>query len=80
VEGQLEEYEASYLSAEEWTLEVALGDRLLLEGLHGWRDGLSMLSLAVSRGQLPAVDEALLLLLEGNRKLIQVQILQASGV
>lgn len=73
IQDQLEEYASSYLTPEEWTLEVALADQLLQEGLECWMQGLERLQDSVQRGQPAQVSRGLELLLAGNHKLIQAE-------
>lgn len=73
VHGQLHDYAATYLTPEEWTLEVATADQLLLEGLECWMQGLTRLREAVESGNPLRVPGGLELLLGGNHKLIQVE-------
>lgn len=73
IQEQLTEYSSSYMTPEEWTLEVALADQLLQEGLECWMQGLIRLQEAVQRGQPGHVSRGLELLLAGNHKLLQAE-------
>lgn len=78
IEWQIEEHEATYLTPEEWTVEVFLADRLLSEGLSEWREGLLDLLARVDRSHRelrPGLER----LLEANRKLIQVDRLNSAS-
>jgi hypothetical protein len=77
VQRQLTEYTGLYLSPDEWTIEVAMGDQLLQEGLECWMQGLTRLCEAVAGNRPASVARGLELLLAGNYKLIQVERLAA---
>lgn len=77
VQRQLTEYAGVYLAPDEWTIEVALGDLLLQEGLECWMQGLARLHEAVVANRPGHVVRGLELLLAGNHKLIQVERLAA---
>jgi arsenate reductase-like glutaredoxin family protein len=68
-------YEDSYISHSEWTMEVALGDKLFLEGLTEWEESLNHLSACIPTKIEEDIMTGLDMLLEANKKLVMVQIL-----
>jgi len=65
-----EEYEDTYISPEEWTLEVATGDKILLEGLEEWEIGLNNLNLLLTEPEQERLDSAIQKIFEANKKLV----------
>jgi len=70
-----EDYEKSYISPEEWTLEVYTGDKLLSEGLAEWEEGLALLRQCFTERNKAEIDKAISLVFEGNKKLVLNQCL-----
>ncbi len=70
-----DDYEKSYISPEEWTLEVYTGDKLLSEGLNTWEKGLVALEQCFTPGNKEEIDNALSIVFEGNKKLVLNQYL-----
>lgn len=66
-----ESYESTYMEAAEWTLEVALADQLLREAHQLWLEGLDLLEISLEGEE--TTDQALNLLLEGNRQFVLVE-------
>lgn len=73
---QQEAYEQTYVMEGEWTVEVAMADRLLCEGVEGWLHGLERLESRLSRGARDLEDD-LSLLMDANRRLIYLERLVA---
>ncbi len=70
-----EDYEKSYISPEEWTLEVCTGDKLLSEGIDTWKEGLVALEECFTERNKEEIDKAISIIFEGNKKLILNQYL-----
>ena len=68
-------YEDSYISHSEWTMEVALGDKLFMEGLIEWEESLNHLSGCIATVNEEEIMSGLDMLLEANKKLVMVQML-----
>ncbi|MFP4499259.1 MAG: hypothetical protein ACLFQV_13705 [Vulcanimicrobiota bacterium] len=68
-------YEQIYIGKEEWTLEVSLGDRLLIEGIVAWEEALKQLKKGAENSNdnllLEGIDRAF----EANKTLALVQLL-----
>lgn len=64
------EYEDTYISPEEWTLEVATGDKVLLEGLNEWERGLMSLNDSMGLMDEDSLKRAMDKIYEGNKKLV----------
>jgi len=62
-------YEETYISPDEWTIEVYLGDKMLLEGLQGWGKGLNILKNCSNKDR-DNIDKALGIIYEANKKLV----------
>jgi hypothetical protein len=66
-------YEESYISPEEWTVEVAAGDRLFMEGINEFEEGLHFLeSHSVTREE-EKINEDIRKIYEANKKLVMNQ-------
>ncbi len=70
-----DDYEKSYISAEEWTLEVYTSDKLLSEGLNTWEEGLATLEQCFRDRSKEEIDNAISIIFEGNKKLVLNQYL-----
>jgi hypothetical protein len=70
-----EDYEKSYISPEEWTLEVYAGDKMLSEGLEEWEEGLTVLEYCFVNRNKEEIDKAISMVFEGNKKLVLNQYL-----
>jgi hypothetical protein len=68
-------YEESFISHNEWTMEVALGDKLFMDGLLEWEQALNFLTDCADSKNEEQITEGLDMLLEANKKLVMVQIL-----
>lgn len=73
---QREAYEQTYVMEGEWTVEVAMADRLLCEGVEEWLHGLDRLEARISGGGGDLEDD-LSRLMDANRKLIYLERLVA---
>ena len=69
IEAGRKDYENTYISADEWTLEVFLGDKMLLEGLDGWEKGLNFIK-KCNDLSIDSVEKVLDDIYEANKKLI----------
>ncbi|MCE1245553.1 MAG: hypothetical protein LWY06_02790 [Firmicutes bacterium] len=69
----LDGYDDFYLSKDEWTMETALGDKLLREGAGEYLDSLEMLRESCVAGDQDYAEIALDNLFEANVKLVTVQ-------
>lgn len=69
----LADYDQFYLSREEWTMETALGDRLLREGAAEYIESLEMLRESCQECDQDYAEIALDNLFEANVKLVTVQ-------
>jgi hypothetical protein len=73
VDTALSSYNNFYLSREEWTMETALGDRMLREGASEYLDSLEMLRESCLDNDQDYAEIALDNLFEANVKLVTVQ-------
>lgn len=64
------EYEETAISPDEWTLEVATGDKLLTEGLNEFEKSLIMLTECSGEKNEEKINKALDILFDANKKLI----------
>ncbi|MEQ8220989.1 MAG: hypothetical protein ABRQ37_01710 [Candidatus Eremiobacterota bacterium] len=70
-----DDYEKSYISPEEWTLEVYTSDKLLSEGLNTWEEGLAALEQCFRDRSNEEIGRAISIIFEGNKKLVLNQYL-----
>ncbi|MBI3924200.1 MAG: hypothetical protein HY319_01540 [Armatimonadetes bacterium] len=68
-------HEQDYVNPEEWTVEAALSDRFLWEGIEDWLRGLEGLCQACWEPTPASLRPGLETLLEGHRKLLNVDLL-----
>ncbi len=71
IELQARRHDEIRISPQEWTQELALADHLMLTGYQLWQEGLE--ALLSYHGDHDLEDEALNLLLQGNRNFILVE-------
>jgi hypothetical protein len=75
VQTSRQDYEESYISSREWTLEVVAGDRLLREGFYGYEKGLDFLEACCMSKEKEELDRGIDMIYNGNKKLITNQYL-----
>ena len=69
------EYEKSYLLENEWTVESAAGDRLLIEGMNDYEKGLTFLQDSLDEKNEEKIKAAIDMIYEANKKLVLNQCL-----
>jgi len=69
IEAAKGDYEETYISPDEWTIEVYLGDKILFEGLEGWGKGLKTLKKCSNKDRA-IIDKAMDIIYEANKKLV----------
>ncbi|MEQ8192480.1 MAG: hypothetical protein ABRQ39_31230 [Candidatus Eremiobacterota bacterium] len=69
------EYEKSYLLENEWTVESAAGDRLLIEGMNDYEKGLTFLKDNLDEKNEEKIKAAIDMIYEANKKLVLNQCL-----
>ena len=72
IRASLSEYNSTYLDGDEWTVEVALADRYLIDGLSLWLVALGQLMEACLADDQEAAFACLQTLREGNRNFVLV--------
>ena len=69
------EYEKSYLLENEWTVESAAGDRLLIEGMNDYEKGLTFLQDSLDEKNEEKIKAAIDMIYDANKKLVLNQCL-----
>jgi hypothetical protein len=69
------EHEEAYLLESEWTVEVAAGDRLLMEGMNGYEKGLTLLEDNLYEKNEDKIKASIDMIYEANKKLVLNQCL-----
>ena len=69
------EYEKSYLLENEWTVESAAGDRLLIEGMNDYEKGLTFLQDSLDEKNVEKIKAAIDMIYDANKKLVLNQCL-----
>jgi len=70
-----EKHEEAHLYEDEWTVEVAAGDRLLMEGLNGYEDALAFLEAHACEKNEETIKLGIDMVYEANKKLVLNQCL-----
>ena len=69
------EHEEAYFLENEWTVETAAGDRLLMEGMKGYEEGLTFLENNSDEKNEESIKSGIDMIYEANKKLVLNQCL-----
>ncbi|MFP4497527.1 MAG: hypothetical protein ACLFQV_04890 [Vulcanimicrobiota bacterium] len=73
MESTRKSYEGVYISSQQITNEIAMGDNLLREGLEGWLDALNYIIESIQLMDEEGVQQGLQMAFESNKKLVTQQ-------